>query len=286
MFKVNIGGTDVFLPASVLTDELGNSIGSAAAVPAGTERGLITRPIGPLTTHGNVVSGATDAGNPVKVGGVYNSTEPTLTSGQRGDLQLDKAGAVSVRQRTLDTYKVIGRVAAVTVRGSLSFAQVANTDKQWLTLHHAATAIKTAKIRYVAVQLIDVSVASILDFDVRKVTTAPATGNPAITPSPMNSANPATECSALALPTTAGTAAATPSHGMMEFDSGILAPPTVLPGLNPGLIELYDASVGDENEQSLELRAGVLEGIAIIIRAVAATTINAIPIIRYTEELA
>lgn len=41
---------------------------------------------------GNVASGATDSGNPLKVGGVYNSTLPTYTSGQRGDLQVDTRG--------------------------------------------------------------------------------------------------------------------------------------------------------------------------------------------------
>lgn len=44
------------------------------------------------TTQGNVASGATDSGNPVKVGGVYNTTLPTLTNGQRGDVQLDVNG--------------------------------------------------------------------------------------------------------------------------------------------------------------------------------------------------
>lgn len=39
--------------------------------------------------NGSVAAGATDAGNPIKVGGVYNSTLPTLTNGQRGDLNLD-----------------------------------------------------------------------------------------------------------------------------------------------------------------------------------------------------
>lgn len=38
---------------------------------------------------GNVAAGAADSGNPVKVGGVYNSTLPTLTTGQRGDIALD-----------------------------------------------------------------------------------------------------------------------------------------------------------------------------------------------------
>jgi hypothetical protein len=38
--------------------------------------------------QGAVASGSADNGNPVKVGGRYNSTLPTLTNGQRGDLQL------------------------------------------------------------------------------------------------------------------------------------------------------------------------------------------------------
>lgn len=38
--------------------------------------------------QGSAASGATDAGNPVKVGGRFNTTAPTLTDGQRGDAQL------------------------------------------------------------------------------------------------------------------------------------------------------------------------------------------------------
>jgi hypothetical protein len=41
---------------------------------------------------GNAASGASDTGNPVKVGGVYNSSPPTLTTGQRSDLQMDSSG--------------------------------------------------------------------------------------------------------------------------------------------------------------------------------------------------
>lgn len=49
--------------------------------------------------QGNVASGATDSGNPVKVGGVYNSSPPVLTSGQRGDLQVDTRGNVGIAIR-------------------------------------------------------------------------------------------------------------------------------------------------------------------------------------------
>lgn len=44
------------------------------------------------TVSGTVASGASDSGNPVKVGGKYNSSLPTYTDGQRGDLQIDSRG--------------------------------------------------------------------------------------------------------------------------------------------------------------------------------------------------
>lgn len=51
---------------------------------------------GTITAVGNVASGATDSGNPLKIGGVYNSTAPTFTTGQRGDLQLSSDGKLKV----------------------------------------------------------------------------------------------------------------------------------------------------------------------------------------------
>ena len=41
---------------------------------------------------GNAASGASDAGSPVKVGGRYNATPPTLGDGQRGDANSEQAG--------------------------------------------------------------------------------------------------------------------------------------------------------------------------------------------------
>lgn len=43
---------------------------------------------------GNIASGATDSGNPVKVGAKYNATKPTFTDGQRGDLQITTRGSL------------------------------------------------------------------------------------------------------------------------------------------------------------------------------------------------
>ena len=46
---------------------------------------------------GNVASGATDAGAPVKIAGVYNTTKPTFTNAQRGDIQIGSRGSVIVQ---------------------------------------------------------------------------------------------------------------------------------------------------------------------------------------------
>ncbi len=47
---------------------------------------------GNLNVGGNVASGAADAGNPVKIGGVFNTANPTVTTGQRVDLQTNNRG--------------------------------------------------------------------------------------------------------------------------------------------------------------------------------------------------
>lgn len=60
------------------------------------------------TAMGNVASGATDSGNPVKVAGVYRSTFPTLTDGQRGDLLLGSRAALAVQIHSANSTGVVG----------------------------------------------------------------------------------------------------------------------------------------------------------------------------------
>ena len=50
----------------------------------------------PTAVVGNVASGAADAGAPVKVGGVYAVTLPSLSAGQRVDLQTSSTGSLRV----------------------------------------------------------------------------------------------------------------------------------------------------------------------------------------------
>lgn len=108
------------------------------------------------TVTGNVASGATDSGNPVKVGGVYNTSAPTLTNGQRGDAQMDSAANLKVYSAGLLagedlTNNVLGTVPKVpiastyspssyqsAVSGSLVVsANIKNTAAQLLGIHAA-----------------------------------------------------------------------------------------------------------------------------------------------------
>ena len=54
----------------------------------------------PVTTSGGAASGAAAVGNPVQVGGVYNSSAPTLDNGDVGALQLDVQGNEKVTLAT------------------------------------------------------------------------------------------------------------------------------------------------------------------------------------------
>jgi hypothetical protein len=50
----------------------------------------------PSEVVGNVASGVADSGNPVKVGGIYQSTLPTFTNLQRGNFQIGTRGSQNV----------------------------------------------------------------------------------------------------------------------------------------------------------------------------------------------
>lgn len=58
--------------------------------------------------QGNVAAAATDSGNPVKVGGKFNSTPPSYTDGQRGDVQLTTKGDTKVNFGDFSTIQTIG----------------------------------------------------------------------------------------------------------------------------------------------------------------------------------
>lgn len=63
---------------------------------------------GLLAVGGNVASAATDSANPVKVGGVFHTSLPTFTDGQRGDLQIGQKGALITQLTGANTTTAIG----------------------------------------------------------------------------------------------------------------------------------------------------------------------------------
>lgn len=82
-----LGAERLDLGAQILMDASGNQLGIAS---------------NPVALGGNVASGATDSGNPVKMGCVYNSTLPTYTTGQRTDCQTGTRGSLNVSIVTRD----------------------------------------------------------------------------------------------------------------------------------------------------------------------------------------
>ena len=89
-YSVGVGGyTQVRIRASAFTSGTVNVTMNGSS---GDQQSLAVDANGNQQVVGNVASGATDSGNPVKVGGIYNSTAPVFTTGQRGDLQLDASG--------------------------------------------------------------------------------------------------------------------------------------------------------------------------------------------------
>lgn len=92
-------GLQLDVNANLLVNDPGlpNTLGQSNK--AGSTSVTLASDQGTLAVGGDVAAGAADSGNPVKTGGVYNSTLPVLTTGQRGDLQLDTSGEL----RTLFT---------------------------------------------------------------------------------------------------------------------------------------------------------------------------------------
>lgn len=80
---------------SAKQDTLDTSINTLLK-PASTLTAVTT--VGTVTTltGGAIASGSADSGNPVKIGGRYNSTQPTFTDGQRADLQIGSRGSLRV----------------------------------------------------------------------------------------------------------------------------------------------------------------------------------------------
>jgi hypothetical protein len=237
---------------------------------------------------GTISSGVTDAGNPVKTGGLATFPAlPTLVAtGQRVNDYSDLAGALITRKRPISMYSAVYRAVDATAGGrNLAFTFVANTDKQWATIYHAATATKRIQIKYVGITISFVGTTGAIEWEIQPLsaTTAPATGNPAITPGKHDQADAAAEATCLALPTTQGsvTAVNSPVGNSYFGNQGATTTPTPIT-IVPDIV-LWD-SRSDGDGKDLIMRAGVAEGFAVVGRMNAASLVQGIIKIIFTEE--
>lgn len=213
------------------------------------------------------------AGNVVvTIGAVAGGIEPLITD----------------RPRQVATYCANFRLAVATAAAThLSWTPVANTDKQLATIYHAAASTRTVRLRRVSVMAAFTNAAE-YQFELRRLSaaTAPATGNPVITPAPADSSDPAAEATCLALPTTAGSEAAPdrPVSTTFSLNSGAGAAQTTTYGADGTELVLYDGWALTERKP-LAIRAGVAEGFAIIGRATAVSVPALTAFIEFTEEL-
>lgn len=184
------------------------------------------------------------------------------------------------------TYTSVYQLAATT-SVALS-ATLSASAKQYATIYHANTAVKNVRLRKVAVYVEDASVATKLALQLQRLTstTAPATGNPAITPTAHNPAAAAAESTCLALPTTAGSTGGT-GVGLIsavELNLGIGTTGTTVPNPVSPEIVLYDDSQGGDLEP-LTIRAGNAEGYAVVLAGSGTNTVVLATVkITFTEE--
>jgi len=247
--------------------------------------------VGTVLNVGDVDHDAVNTGKVVQTGGHANPVDvpQTLVSaaGDRVRSWMDRAGAQVVRRRKLrESYSAAFRIAETTTRLELQPTTVANTTKQLATLHHAASATKEVRLQRAEISVTNFSAATQATFELRRITSAPATPAPAITPASHNQAAAATECIAGALPGTGGTDAAPNSpYGGITLDFGITATgPTTNPVPAPTTIVLWSSMAEDDEVLPPIMRPGVLEGYAIVVRSVAAVTFRYTALMRWTEE--
>lgn len=205
-------------------------------------------------------------------------------TGERVRAHFDRYGAIIVRRRKIrESYTASFRLAEAAVRLDQTFTQVANTNKQWATLHHLVGATKEVRLQYCICYITAFGTAASQGIlELRELNTAPVTGNPAITPKPRRFGGGAAEAVCLYLPTTAGAEVAVNQPlKHFAFDSGIVAAASTL---NPFVafdrqLVLYNAADEDDEMLPPTLPLGTLCGWTVMLRTVG------VPVVRMTVEM-
>jgi len=100
-----IGGTFNTTPTTIVSGNM-SPLQMTSAARLIVDGSQVTQPVsGTVTANqgsppwqvvGNVASGSADSNNPVKVGGIFNTTQPTVTTGQRVDAQATSRGELLI----------------------------------------------------------------------------------------------------------------------------------------------------------------------------------------------
>ena len=265
VFEISPDNTNWF-PVSATREDTGGSEAASGALPANTVRAWTTGAPGFSYFRVRATAWTSGTANVALVAGSY-PFEPLVAVGA---------------QRKVPSYRAVFRTATRPYNTLFTFT--ANTRKQFATIHHAATAVKTVKLRRVQVMVYSATTAAPeLNVDLVRITSAPATGNPAITPALADNADAAAEVTCLALPTTAATEGALYSSHYVSLGL-TTTPPTTNPPPVPGIYELVGPGVGDNEPKFPIIRAGVLEGWAVTIDSTTAAVVAARVIVDFTEE--
>lgn len=218
--------------------------------------------------------------------GASGSTVATQLAGGKEHQVVCIAGSDGHIKGTKDTYYAVNKLATDAAVSALTFTHVANADKVYATLHHAATATKRVTLKKVEL-FIAATAAGILNLELRRITatTLPATGNPQITPISANAdTTPASEAICLSLPTTAPSMVANQPFFSQEFNLGAnTAQTTSFPA---DAISLFppEGMPADDDWYELTIPAGVAGGYAIVARNSAAVAIKFTVRWIFTEE--
>jgi hypothetical protein len=205
-------------------------------------------------------------------------------AGTYTNVRTDVNGSLNTAPAKLVTYQAVYRLAARPYPLSHIFGAAGRY--QYATIWHTVSSTKTVKIRHAVVSIENSSAANDAVVDLVRITTAPVTGNPAVTPTLSNSGDGAAEALCLALPTTQSTEAGV--FGTQEYPLGVtganstLNPPPAL--IFQDLINPGSASEKDAESELPTMRAGVAEGWAVTVDTTAAVTLTGIVIITFTEE--
>jgi len=283
--NANIGDVDIASLPNEGQQTMANSISVAVASDQSA-----------LTVNGDVDHDVANTLKNVQIAGNASPTDvpPAVVSANSDRVRawMDRSGATVVRRRKLrESYTAVFRLAETTARLDQSFTQVANTTKQWATLHHTVGATKEVRLLKCSVFLTVATTAVIQGvLELRQLTaaTAPATGNPAITPTPHRRGGTAAEAVCLYLPTTQGTEANVNSPlAHIPFDYGIMTATasTVNPLIQIPELVLYDASREGEEEMPPVLPVATLDGWGVCMRTVGAPILRMTVVMRFTEEI-